>query len=619
VLAGIVAASSTLPATAAPLGWRGDRAAIQVLAGPDDPDELARFTDVFIAAHVRELHVPGAAVEVVSAGRVLLEKGYGVADLDRRTPFGPDTRLRAKSVSKTFTATAVMQLAQAGTLDLTANVASYLHGFRLPGGNDPPITISQLLTQTSGIGDRGIGTMTADRTAAADLRGYLESHIPPRLNPPGTVFLYTDHGISLAGLAVQEASGLPFAQYMRERLLEPLGMDKSAFDPPLEDQPDLATGYQFTRGTFQKAPVGYFHVAPAVALVTTGHDMGRYMGAMLEGGTIAGRRVLSPEAVTVQEAVHFSMQPNTPGVAFGLYEWPRNGERVLLHGGLGHGYSTLLVLIPDRHVGLFVGANSDEPALRWSYLRAFMDRYYPSRVISLPAAPADADLTRFAGTYREYRYDGGQHELLKQVIDQGTIEVSADRTHSLSWEPGRWVEIAPLVFQNLDDQNERLSFQTDANGRIARVLIPPDEARMSVSTFQTLQAFAAGFLLFAVLFTSAVISWLVFARRDQARALAGVVGLLNLVFLVAAPLLFLAYAGLNGTEIDFGESLRFTVVFAIPFVTAALAVPLAVVAVRSWQARRWRPAARIQVSATALAAVLFPFFLANWRLFGVGG
>jgi hypothetical protein len=72
-------------------------------------------------------------------------------------------------------------------------------------------------------------------------------------------------------------------------------------------------------------------------------------------------------------------------------------------------------------------------------------------------------------------------------------------------------------------------------------------------------------------------------------------------------------------RIDFGESLRFTVVFAIPFVTAALAVPLAVVAVRSWPARRWRPAARIQVSATALAGVLFPFFLANWRLFGVGG
>ena len=255
VLAGILAASSTLLVTAAPVRRSGDRIA-PAAAGPDDPDELARFTEGFMAAHMRELHVPGAAVEVVSAGRVLLEKGYGVADLDRRTPFGPDTRLRAKSVSKTFTATAVMQLAQAGTLDLTANVASYLHGFRLPGGNNPSITISQLLTQTSGIGDRGIGTMTADRRDAADLRGYLESHIPPRLNPPGTVFLYTDHGISLAGLAVQEASGLPFAQYMRERLLEPLGMDKSAFDPPLEDQPDLATGYQFTRGAFQKASPG---------------------------------------------------------------------------------------------------------------------------------------------------------------------------------------------------------------------------------------------------------------------------------------------------------------------------------------------------------------------------
>ena len=142
---------------------------------------------------------------------------------------------------------------------------------------------------------------------------------------------------------------------------------------------------------------------------------------------------------------------------------------------------------------------------------------------------------------------------------------------------------------------------------------------MRVPTFQTLQAFAAGFMLFALVFLSAALSWLVFARRDPARALAGVVSLLNFAFLIAAPLLFLPYAGLNGTEIDFGESLRFTVVFAVPFVTTALATPLAVLAVRSWRSRTWRRATRIQLVATTLAAVLFPFFLAYWRLLGVGG
>ncbi len=572
-----------------------------------------------MGAHMKEMHVPGATVEVVSAGRVLLEKGYGVADLERATPFVPQTRLRAKSVSKTFTATGVMQLAKAGKLDLSASVVSFIPGFALPGGNEPPITLDELLTQTSGLGDRGIGTMVADRTQATDLRAYLQARMPSRLAPPGTIFLYTDHGISLAGLATQEVSGLPFAQYMRERLLGPLGMDRSAFDPPLEGQTDLAIGYQFNGGTYQRAPVGYFLVAPAVGLVTTGHDMGRYLTAMLEGGIVDGRSILDREAIAIQEEKHFALQPDAPGVAYGLYEWPRNGERVLLHGGLGHGYSTLLVLLPERRVGLFVGANSDEPGLRWSYLRAFLDHYYQSGSHPASRSIGDADLSRFAGSYREYRYDGGQHELLKQVIDQGAITVNADATISLSWEPGHWAELAPLVFENVDDADERLSFQMDASGRIARVLLPPDEARVKVGLLESLEAFIAGFVIFALLFLSAVVWWLAFARQNRTRVLAGVVALLNLVFLVAAPILFLPYAGLNGTEIDFGEPLRFTIVFAIPFATAALAVPLATAAVLAWRAHSSGHSTRLHLAAIAVAAVIFPFFLGYWRLFGVGG
>jgi len=618
VLAGLIAGSAALPTLTVEAGLPAFPLAAPPRAGPDDPDEIARFTDQFMAAHMTEMHAPGTAVEVVSAGRIVLEKGYGTADRDRGTPFGPTTRFRAKSVSKAFTATAVLQLVHAGKLDLTSNVLSFIPGFTLPGGTDPPITLGELLTQTSGLGDRGIGTMVTDRSKAADLRGYLQAHMPPRIGPPGGIFLYTDHGISLAGLAVQEASGLAFSDYMRERLLSPLGMDKSAFDPPLEDQPDLAVGYQFSHDGYQRAPVGYFLVAPAVALVTTGHDMGRFLMAMVEAGDVDGRSVLDRDSVAVQEARHFAFQAGTPGVAYGLYEWPRNGERLLVHGGLGHGYSTLLVLLPERRVGLFVATNSDEPTLRWAYLRAFVDHYYPSARRSVSPRVA-LDLGRFAGAYRDYRYDGGQHELLKQVIDQGAITVNSDATISLSWEPGRWEPIGPLLFQNVDDPDQRFSFQTDATGAISHVLLPPDEGRLKVGFAQSLEAFIAGFAIFALLFLSAVISWLAFARRDRARMLGGVVGLLNLVFLIAAPLLFLPYAGINGTELDFGEPFRFTVVFALPLVALALAVPLAIAAAIAWRARASSRPARIHLVVIAIAEIAFPFFLAYWRLFGIGG
>src|SRR2546422_6913282 len=111
--------------------------------------------------------------------------------------------------------------------------------------------------------------MTSDRRAASDLRGYLQARMRPRIASLGAAFSYTDHGISLAGLAVEEVSGIPFTEYMQERVLRPLGMDHSGFDPRLEDAADLAVGYQFVVGPYRPAPKGYFYVAPAVSLVTT--------------------------------------------------------------------------------------------------------------------------------------------------------------------------------------------------------------------------------------------------------------------------------------------------------------------------------------------------------------
>src|SRR2546429_1389932 len=125
-------------------------------------------------------------------------------------------------------------------------------------------------------------------------------------------------------------------------------LKKKTFDPPLEGQSDLAVGYQFVSGSYRPAPVGYFYVAPAVSLVTTGADIGRFLIGLL-GRASDSLPILRPETVQLMEARHFALQPGGPGVAYGLYEWPEIGERDLVHGGLGHGFSNLLVLLPDRH------------------------------------------------------------------------------------------------------------------------------------------------------------------------------------------------------------------------------------------------------------------------------
>ncbi|TME87258.1 MAG: beta-lactamase family protein [Chloroflexi bacterium] len=595
--------------------------------GPGDPQELAQFMDGFMAGHLAQLHAPGAAVVVVKDGQILLAKGYGYADLEQRRPFTAATAFRVKSVSKTFTAAAVMQLSEERRVDLRAPVRSYLNGFRLPDGNAPAINLDQLLTQTSGIGDRAVGTLTPDRIAAADLRTYLAANMPPRIASPGTVFSYTDHGISLAGLVVEQVSGQPFARYMHDRIFGPLGMDHSAFDPALHGQVDRAVGYQRVGGSYRRAPVGYFHVGPAVSLVTTAADMGQFLVAMLHRST-AEHSLLRPETIQLMEARHFALQPAGPGVAYGLYEWPQNAERVLLHGGLGHGFSSLLALLPERHVGFVIATNSDEPDLRWAFLRSFIDRYYPA-THAAPKAIADSDLGRFAGAYGDYRYEG-RIEVLKELLSQGQITAYPDRTISLSWTPGRWVQVAPLVFRNRDDPNKEVAFQAQAGGPVTRVLggDHPDDGLVKLPWFSTLPFFGVGVLFFAALFLSACVVWLASSVRrlrrkagavpfQHAMTLGGVIALLNLVFLLGIPILLLPYAGLNGTELDFGVPLSIQLVFVVPLVTVVLALPLAVTAFQLWRTRSWGLWPRAHFTVVAAGSLLFPVFLSYWKLFGL--
>jgi len=593
-----------------------------------DVQELMKFMNQFMASSIGRFHAPGASVVVVNEGAVILEKGYGYADLKRRISFTPNTRFRAKSVSKTFTATAVMQLMEDGQIALDAPVTSYLRGFTLPGSNDPPITLAQLLTQTSGIGDRAVGTMTSDRTDASNLRRYLQAHMPPRIAGPGKIFSYTDHGISLAGLTVEEVSRLPFARYMQERILGPLGMTQSAFDPPLEGQPDLAVGYQYVSGSYRPAPVGYFYVAPAVSLVTSGTDMGHFLVGML-GGSADTPPILRPETVRLMESRHFALQPDGPGVAYGLYEWPEIGERVLVHGGLGHGFSNLLVLLPDRRVGFFVDTNSDEPELRYALLRAFMDRFYPGQSRA-PRPIADRDPERFAGVYSDYRYEG-RIEALKELFDQGAISVNGDRTLSISWAPGRWIEVEPRVFQDVDDPNQRMSFQTDASGQVTQAYGPHDDGYRKVPWYRSLLAYALGVLLFALLFLSTPITWLgsaLWQRRRKrteprmakaAKSLATLMSILNVAFLVGIPVLLLPYAGLNGTQLDFGPPASIQVLFAVPLATTALTAILAAGVVMLMWKKTWSRSGRIHLAAIVIGGLLFPGFLSFWNLLGLVG
>ncbi len=199
-------------------------------AGPQDPAELAVFLDGLLGGLMAERHIPGAVALVVKDGTVFFAKGYGFADLETRRPVNPEATLfRVASVSKLFTATAVMQLVEQGKLDLHVDVNQYLESFSLKAGFGKPVTLANLLTHTGGFDDAFLGSAQPLEWEPIPLGKYLSIHMPPRVMPPGDLISYSNHGLALAGYLVERASGQPFAEYVKEHILQPLGMQRSGF------------------------------------------------------------------------------------------------------------------------------------------------------------------------------------------------------------------------------------------------------------------------------------------------------------------------------------------------------------------------------------------------------
>ncbi|MCY1079289.1 serine hydrolase domain-containing protein [Archangium lansingense] len=218
--------------------------------GPTDVRELEAFLDGVMREQLEAYRIPGAVIAVVKDGRLLLAKGYGYSNLERREPvIAERTLFRIGSVSKLFTWTAVMQLAEQGRLDLDADVNTYLRDFQIPATWRQPITLRHLLCHTAGFEERLPATVSS-ADELAPLGKLLTRSMPARVHPPGEVGAYSNYGAMLAGYIIEQVSGRPFEQYIEENILKPLDMRHSTFRQPLPPglAPDMSTGYLVNGG-----------------------------------------------------------------------------------------------------------------------------------------------------------------------------------------------------------------------------------------------------------------------------------------------------------------------------------------------------------------------------------
>lgn len=341
--------------------------------------------------------VPGLAIAAVDADGMLWSEGFGHANLNTGLGMTPGTVCNWFSMTKLVTATAVMQLAEEGLLDLDAPVASYYEPFRLarPAARAEAATVRQLLCHSSGLANpfplRWVHPATEPGPIRSDfVRRLIERHSRLR-SDPGDEAAYSNLGYLVLGEIIEAVSGTSFEERIQRRILDPLGMNHTGFTT--DSSRDWATSYQrrrsplgvllpvlvprniigSTSGEYRSLRHLYVDGAAYGGLVGPVTDAARFLQAHVGDGTLDGVRVLSADSAQAMRRIIASGKKLQVGLG-----WFRQGKRpdprFVEHLGGGAGFWTCMRIYPDDGFGVVIMGNAtsyDHHAIAEALLREF--------------------------------------------------------------------------------------------------------------------------------------------------------------------------------------------------------------------------------------------------------
>lgn len=600
-----------------------------------DPKEIESFFDGVMAAQLVSTHAPGATVSVVKDGKLLFAKGYGYADLDKRTPVIADkTLFRVASISKLFTWTAVMQLVEQGRLDLNTDVNTYLD-FTIPDTYSKPITLANLMSHSPGFEELGIGVFVRTLEEVPPLREYLINAMPKRVRPPGEVSAYSNYGVALAGYIVARVSNMPFDEYVATHILKPLRMAHSTFRQPIpaEWADDLSTGYLFDGVRNNVRGFEFLPPMPAGALSATATDMANFMIAHLQNGQFGDERILLDETAQLMHRQHFTNNPRVNGFAHGFAESTINNLRVLWHGGDTLYFHSALVLQPENNVGIFVSFNSSAGGQGvGSTVQMFMNRYYPTRPdpqIVTPVGFAER-AEQIVGSYQSTRRNYTTPEKIASLFNMTSVQATKEGElavtfGSLGGQTVRYIEVEPYVFSPMDNSGSigsRLLFQVaERDGAVTAFLDNNPTMALEKQPWYATANFQLGLaglcllMFLSTLLFSPIAGWVNHRLHTKSSTwarigvwLALIVSLLGLIFVTAFV------SAVMDPEVVYGLPAYFAVVRFAPWLMIVLIIGMGVCTLLSWRSKFWGLARRIHYSLATVASVMFIGWLGYWHL-----
>jgi CubicO group peptidase (beta-lactamase class C family) len=600
-------------------------AATHELTAPD----VAAFLDGVLPAQLQREDIAGATIAIVKDGKILFARGYGYADVEKKKPVSPvETLFRPGSVSKLFTWTAVMQLAEQRKLDLDRDVSDYLD-FKIPEAFGKPITLKNLLTHTPGFEEQ-VKDLFSDRPEPPPLNQYMKTHVPRQIFTPGTIPAYSNYGASLAGYIVERVSGQPFNDYIDEHIFKPLGMTHSTFGQPLSASlaPLMSNGYKL--GSDKPQPFETVTPFPAGSMSSSAVDMAQFIIAHLQDGQLGNTRILRPETARLMHSRLFALDDAANGMAHGFYEESRNGHRIIGHAGDTFYFHSDLHLILDAGVGFFISYNSagkGEISPRTTLWEAFLDRYFPYTPPS-EALPASAreDTKTVSGSYMLSRRSESSFLRVATLLGQMTVSPAGDGVIEVAQltnpngKPKKWREVAPMRFREEDGQDQ-LIFKPDGNGRLLLILPFPFFVGQRAGFFEKSRLLLSGLAISLSIMLLTLLLWPVawLVRRHYRhkleltrgerwlRVAVRLIFVLDLIFVGAMTAL--VFYGLSHLWVfsDRGN-LWFHLVQAIGVLGAIGTLVVLYNAVRSWTSKQQQIWSKLQATVLALATLGFVWF-----------
>lgn len=430
------------------------------------------LTDL-IERTLKESGVPSISIALVRGDSIVWKAAFGYANVRTKTLATPATMYSAASTFKAVTATALMQLAEQGKLELDHPIERYLGDptFRDRTNKDQPITFVHLLSHWSGLTSLpGVGEKEMKPIWGQDNPQSLTEAVAAlhSIRPPGTQFEYNNYGYALAGLLLERISGIPYEQYVVDHVLKPLGVPTSHPVWPTPDMVELmGLPYDVRDGRPRPAPQVHTDAYPAGNAYVTAEDMARFLGAHVNGGVFQGKRILSERSIREMHTPRFG-----GNYGFGLrIRKTTAGHTMIRHTGRLPGMRSIMLGDVDARVGVYYMANATDVSMEIADVAIALLRgeEYPLAERQ-PVTVDPKQLARYVGVYDM------EGDVFTIKLREGKLYLDKNgrkETEFLAESPTRFF---------IQGNPATVEFEEDRKGRIAKMVITDADWLMQTAT-----------------------------------------------------------------------------------------------------------------------------------------